>query len=550
MSSSPALIALQSLADRCAARVHSGQVTDPLDLSGRDGLELFGTEDAAWVDALERAQPAKPEDVVAALRAAAGIPATVQITCFGSANAALEAVLDAARTATGRSEVTHIDALAGASPSDATAVLIADARVDGPTLAQQRARAARARCWLLADAHRTAGRLQGDLVPALGEIGQDCCVVLGQTWTGGHAEFAIVLSSSALDTPEPPTPFACAVVLATLERLAVGDVAPRLAQLGDALRTRFDAACRRENIHAALEGPAAWMKFSFAGQENAEAPLMAQHFGIELERTGARAQSPDVFVHLGLEDSDAFEALATCVDRAVARMRCLLIEHNSYLCGEVPYPFPDADPVVADRGLAYYRFPKLGPVELRSEPDQQLMRIRFVGGELGEVTSSGFYLPTLFTGDFDVSARYRVLQWEPGPDSACVALFAQNLASSARYYAQRMSSGNAPDAHTVLGSLATVLSGARPVEAPEGAFRIVRRAGALTAWHRAPDDDDWQLLATDADATRDDVVFGLKIWSKVESGVLEVTVHDLVIEGTLAEEQIPRLEHRPDPRSA
>jgi hypothetical protein len=287
------------------------------------------------------------------------------------------------------------------------------------------------------------------------------------------------------------------------------------------------------------------MRFSFAGQENAEGPLLEHHFGLELERVGVVPGRGWVIPSLAWRGAP-LERLRVGIDRAVARMRCLLIEHNSWMCGEVPFVFPGADPAVAERGLAFYRFPKLAAVELL--PKGESFTIRFAGGPLGEVTSSGFYLPTLFTGDFDLRCEYRVHAWAPGPDSACFGLFAQNLASSHRYYAQRMSDGSRPDAHRVLGSMANVIHPAREAGARAGALRVTRVGRTLTTWHREPGDEEWRVLAVDAAATADDVVFGAKVWAKLECGPIEVEVRAFEIEATMAPVQIPRLKHRPDPR--
>ena len=90
------------------------------------------------------------------------------------------------------------------------------------------------------------------------------------------------------------------------------------------------------------------MRFVFDGQENAEAPLLLHHFGLEIERIGVAAPEPDsgaVWLHPDLD----LPAVADAVDRATARIRCLLIEHNSYMCGQIEYPFDGGHEVVASR---------------------------------------------------------------------------------------------------------------------------------------------------------------------------------------------------------
>jgi hypothetical protein len=113
-----------------------------------------------------------------------------------------------------------------------------------------------------------------------------------------------------------------------------------------------------------------------------------------------------------------------------------------------------------------------------------------------------------------------------------------------------MTSAEAPDSHRVLGSLQAVLSAARPVAGPTGELRLQRRGTTITAWHRGEGESDFCELARDEHATRDDVIFGVKIWSKIACGGISADVVDLALQATPAARQIPRLERRPDPRRA
>lgn len=508
----------------------------PHDLTGPAGGGLLDS-----VDRLANATRADTETACSALRRWCGLPESTEVTWTRGREAARAAAESAARARTGRHEI--LDATTDPTPRvcDAVAAVIVEP-FDRDMTAAWADQARSGGACLIVDETRCLGRTATGLAHRSFEIQADFCV-LGEGLAAGLPIGAVI--GPIREPVDAPTPLALTVATALADELHARPVADELERIGERIRTAFDASCAREDIHATLEGPGALMQFRFEGQENAEAPLMAHHFGLELERIGLTQDGGFVAPDASADDG-AIRAWCDGIDRAVARMRCLLIEHNSYLCGGVRYPFPDGHPTVVDRGLALYRYPKLGPVELTSEPD--CFRICFVGGELGEVTSSGFYLPTLFTGDFDIRCGYRVHAWQPGPDSACLALFAQNLASSKRYYAQRMSGGDEPDAHRVLGSLATVLSKSWPVAETFGQFRITRRDGVLTAYHRVEPTEEWTAMAVDDDATRDDVVFGVKIWSKVESGRIEATVHDLVIDAALADEQIPRLEHRDDPR--
>jgi hypothetical protein len=193
-----------------------------------------------------------------------------------------------------------------------------------------------------------------------------------------------------------------------------------------------------------------------------------------------------------------------------------------------------------------YRYPRLGAVEVT--PVDAAMRIAFAPGELGAVTSSGFYAPTRLCGDVDIRVRYVVRQWAPGPDSACLGLFLQNEASTARYYSQLMSTADAPDRLTVAAGLAGALS-ARRDAGREGWLRLARTGRTIAAAHRPHAAAPWVELAR-AQGTGDDLVAGAKIWSKVRCDGLVVDLYDLQIDGTLAAEQPPLLGPRPDPRRA
>ncbi len=527
--------AIRTLADRWDVAAPEYVTPAAIDLDAAAGRLLFGAP--TWAEDLARVEE-RPEfaATAAALRDALEVPANEPFTLAASADAARAAAIEAARQRTGRKPVIELDASTGVESIQGAPAAVVIEPFDADRVRDARAAATAIGAVLILDESRSAFRVAG--AHAAGDL--RC---FGASLAGGLAFGALAGADPA--TPlDAPNPISAAAAAHLAQAIQSSPIDAALADLGTRLRATFEASCEREDIHARLLGPAAAMRFEFDGQENAEAPLMAHHFGIELDRIGATPGSGWVLPQIGMDIDSACDR----IDRAVARMRCLLIEHNSYLCGEVPFVFPGADPAVADRGIAWYRFPKLGPVDLSVDGDG--LRICFVGGELGEVTSSGFYLPTLFTGDFVVQCSYEVHTWEPGPDSACFALFAQNLASSARYYAQRMSDGSAPDDHRVLGSLATKLSKARPATERIGEFRIVREGTRLTAWHRtASDEGVWQPLATDEAATQDDVVFGAKTWSKVESGTIDVTVRNLAIDAKLADEQIPRLEHRDDPRA-
>ena len=174
------------------------------------------------------------------------------------------------------------------------------------------------------------------------------------------------------------------------------------------------------------------------------------------------------------------------------------------------------------------------------------VHIAFAPADLGEVTSSGFYLPTLFAGDFTVETDYVLGTWLPGStDAACFALFAQNEASSLRYYAQRRSAGDGP-AELLANFNNDDLSTPQPVTEPHGALRVQRRGDVVSCWHRA--EGEWMLLGEHRGDPADDVIIGSKIWSSGTAGTLEVELSDLHVDGEIPQDQIDAVPIRPDPR--
>lgn len=338
--------------------------------------------------------------------------------------------------------------------------------------------------------------------------------------------------------------------LATEDDASATTASPATQAFGVQLAGAFEDACSNCEIRGGLiGGPRDW-QIVFEGQEGASAELVLQAFHDEARAAGL-LPGETLRIHPAMTQADV--DLAEQRLRSVAqRLRTLLIEHNSYLSGGLRYPFPAALEGVAERGLAIYRFPRLGEVDVVAEDAS--VRITFAPAELGEVTSSGFYLPTLFGGDFTVEASYRLDQWRPCPEeAACFALFAQNEASSYRYYAQRMSTGD--QAHRLLASLAEVLSPEQDVPDPDspepaGRFRIQRHGDTIHCWHRATDPDaQWLQLGSAEAPVENEMLIGAKIWSKIRCDGLQARITDLRIQGRMAERQIPPVPVRSDPRS-
>lgn len=292
-----------------------------------------------------------------------------------------------------------------------------------------------------------------------------------------------------------------------------------------------------------VETQANTLRLSFAGQERASAARIHQAWEEELAAVGIQGGA-ELHIPAGLEPS-RHEDLEARLCHVLRRIRTLLIEHNSYLSGGIEYPFVETLPGVAARGLAMYRFPAAAEVDLHLGEDE--VQIAFAPGPLGAVTSSGFYLPTLFAGDLQLTCEYQIELWRPCPEeAACFALFAQNEDSSRRYYAQRMSTGT--QGHRLVASMAEQLLGDRPVQGQTGALRVERHGDQVRCAHREPG-GSWEILGEAPAPAEREMLIGAKIWSKLRCDGLRVTVSRLRIEGQLAARQLPDLEARPDPRS-
>ncbi len=401
------------------------------------------------------------------------------------------------------------------------------------------ARAARIR--LVADETRTAGRTApGSACVALGLPCDE--IVLGEGLTVGRPFGARVLcGQDPVARVVDASPLSILLAGATARVLREAPASIALGVHGASLRTAFLAACARESIDASVVGPPALARFVLRGQEGVDAELLLSHAGLEIERLGARA-SIWIVPHAGW-DQQALR-LHTILDGAMARLRTRLVEANSYLSGGLPFCFSAGEPTLRARGLAIYRFPKRGPVDVFARGDR--ICIRFAEGELGPIVSSGFYVPTRLIGDFEASIEYELHGWDPGPDAACFALFFQNELSTGRYYAQRTTT---PDGtHTAHSGFDGVLSAGHGVRGPRGAFRLARAGARITAWHRAGEQGEWVELGSTDRGTRDDGILGAKIWAKVACGGLEASLFDLRVRASIAATQDPIPEVIPDPR--
>lgn len=308
----------------------------------------------------------------------------------------------------------------------------------------------------------------------------------------------------------------------------------------DRLRDALLEACAEHDIQIEVSQPPGPLQWRFSGQENAEAGLMAGVFQEELHKAGlAKGADLDPSAMDGATVAQTEQALR----HSVARLRTLLIEHNSWLSGGLRWPFPDAAPAMADRGLAIYRFPATAEVDVVAEDDH--IGISFQASELDSTVSSGFFVPTRLRGDFEATVRYQLGVFEPGAEAACFALFAQDEDSLLRYYAQRRAARGGRS--EVLANFNnTVLTEPRAVTEPRGAFRLRRRGDAITSWHRGG--ADWEQIGEHRGDPVRDMIVGCKIWTTCAAGALEARLFELCIGGEIPDDQIDPVPVRPDPR--
>ena len=310
----------------------------------------------------------------------------------------------------------------------------------------------------------------------------------------------------------------------------------------DRLKQTFAAACDEHSIQGRLAGSAGALEVAFTAQEGANEAMMLHGFGEELRSAGVdwAEMAADA-----APDEATLTRYEAGVRAAVGRMRVLLVELNSYISGGLDWVFPEAPEALSGRGLANYRFPARAAVDVTAQDDH--VRIHVHEAELGEVTSSGFYVPAIVRGDFCATVRYRISAWQPGEAAVCMGLFAQDQPSGLRYYAMRRSAGARP--HEVLANFSNeVFSEPVPVEDDEGWLRLERRGDRIVCSHRQG--ADWTVLGEHRGDAPDDVLFGAKIWSSGHAGPFDARLFDLEIEGELPDEQLPPVPVRPDPRDA
>jgi uncharacterized protein len=366
-------------------------------------------------------------------------------------------------------------------------------------------------------------------------------VLVGPQLTAGLPFAAVVGLAAAGDASALLLTVATCALDALREHPLHATLTAQLRDLGDAIRI----AAVQQDVHCALAGREGLPRLRFAGQEGAPAELIAHHFELELKTAGCRAHGPLMLPSLLRLDGEKRTAVERAFAYALLRVRALLIEFNSHLSGGIPWVFPSGHAVLRERGLTFYRFPRLANVDVG--PVGDAMRIAFGKDRLGAVTSSGFFVPTRITGDATLTIRYVLRQWNAGPDSACLGLFFQNEASSARYYAQVISTAEAPDVRTVAAGFEGNVVGRVRIEGDTGWLRLSRRNGRMHVSHRAAGASEFVELGQCL-ATSDALIAGCKIWSKVETDGLVADLFELQIDGDVAAEQPAVLGARKDPR--
>lgn len=375
------------------------------------------------------------------------------------------------------------------------------------------------------------------------------------TARGMRADFALFGASLAAGLPfgaaaglnahSSANPVTLLVAAAVAQTLLEAPIHVVVRERIRALREAIDRAAASQDVFVTWAGDESMPRLGFRGQEDAPAAAMAERFAVELAESGCRMRGP-LLVDASLRrDAATQQSVEQSFARAFVRIRALLVEFNSHLSGGLPWPFSTGRPVFRERGLTFYRFPRRAEVDV--DANGVAMRIAFGKSQLGPVTSSGFFVPTRIVGDATLTIRYVLKKWNAGPDSACLGLFFQNEASTARYYAQVISTADKPEARSVAAGLAGNVVGRRAIEGDEGWLRLARIGSLLVVSWRGSKDAAWIELGR-CDATSDALIAGCKIWSKVETEGLVADLFELEIDGEVAKEQPELLAPRVDPR--
>jgi len=433
----------------------------------------------------------------------------------------------------------HIDALDDAALAECSLVVL-DGDLAADTMAKVAARTRAKGASLCVDETATAFRIANGAACARAAVTPDFALI-GASLSCGLPFGAAI----GVEEPSAADPLSLRIVDAALRALKAAPVCEATRAHVAQLRAQIEAHAKSQEIRIAFDGDAAMPRLSFLGQEDAPGELIAQHFAHELRLAGVHSSGPILLPASMRNDAHERNRVANAFGHALVRIRALLVEYNSHLSGGLPWPFATGRDALRSRGLTFYRYPRRGEVDV--EPNGEAMRIAFGSGPLGPVTSSGFFVPTRLVGDVTLTIRYALQKWNAGPDSACLGLFFQNEASTARYYAQVISTADAPTARSVAAGLAGNVMGRMPIDGDHGWLRLSRMGSTLTASWRGASDAPWTQLGQ-CEATSDALIAGCKIWSKVTTDGLVADLYDLQIEGELAKDQPELLAAKVDPR--
>lgn len=310
------------------------------------------------------------------------------------------------------------------------------------------------------------------------------------------------------------------------------------------IRAAFEAACTEQKVHGKLTERDGGWAVSFEPQAGADGGTIAGAYRDELAAVGvvvedslrpARDMSPALI-----------ERACEAVQHGIERLAALMVQHNSYYRGGLPFPFPPSAPGFDAKGLGSYRYPSDAWADVELEPDAAV--IRFAPGDLGVVTSCGFFVPVLVEGDFTITVDFVLRRWRPAPDDAtCFGVLTSDDQVPERYHAQIMSTGDGP--LYALAEMQGELSPVREISGDRGSLRMVRAGDTLTSLYRG-EGGDWIELGRSAAPVSPVQILGAKVWGKKICGGIEVAVPRFELEGKISQREVPPPPVRPDPREA
>lgn len=296
------------------------------------------------------------------------------------------------------------------------------------------------------------------------------------------------------------------------------------------LKSVFLEVCTREGLLATLEGHARDLRLQFKDQAGLSGDQLKSVFCEEMRNAGVIADQHLSSVSTGEEADLALAEKA--IRHALSATRKRLVDRDAFISGGLAYPFDPPADLFRERGIALYRYPI--PADVTLAVSKGRVNIRFAAHDLGEITSSGFWVPTWLAGDFDIRMRYMIRSWKPGAKPACFGLWVSNRTTGFTCYAQRTTEdGCTTRLGAVMGN--QPLRHAAVADRDKGELRIMRERTRITALHRTR--GKWLFLADINQGEPEDMITGAKIWAHGECGPLEAEVSKLEIEAALSSNQ-------------